>query len=98
MGKNVTPLTDEQKMRRRVARAFARKLWRAEFKAANPEAPKSDVNAAWKAARRSRTRAGLGVIRRLEKEGFKISGPAKKTASKAASDKAAPSAGVAAAV
>ncbi|MCJ7874675.1 hypothetical protein Q4577_02430 [Marinovum sp. 2_MG-2023] len=80
MEKKNTPLTAEQKTRRRVARTIARNFWRVEFKAANPGASKEELNAAWKSARKASTKAGRAAIRALEKSGFTISAPPQKMA------------------
>ena len=67
-----TPLTDEQKMRRRVARTIGRNIWRSEYKGANPEATKEQINAAWQGARKTATKSGMRAVRALEREGFVV--------------------------
>lgn len=71
-----TPLTEEQKMRRRVARSIARTFWRAEFKGANPEASKEEFNKSWNEVRKAKTKVAMIAIKSLEKDGFKIAAPA----------------------
>lgn len=79
MAEENTPLTEEQKMRRRVARTIGRTMWRAEFKtaskAANKEVTKEELAAAWKEQRRKWTKNAMAALTAIEKEGVVISAP-----------------------
>lgn len=67
-----TAVTEDQKARRRIARAIAQVFWTVDFKKANPDADKAAIKAAWGSARREKTKAALTAMRRLEKSGFQI--------------------------
>ena len=85
MEKTKTPLTEEQKMRRRVARLMGRTAWFMEFKAQNPKASKEERDAAWKTARKAATKRGSRLLSALEKKGYALSHtPVEKTAIPAA--------------
>ncbi len=75
MTESNTPLTEEQKMRRRVARTIGRTIWRGEFKATNPDATKEEMAAGWKAEHRKWTKYGIAALGALEKEGAVITAP-----------------------
>lgn len=70
MEKTKTPLTEEQKMRRRVARLIGRTAWFQEFKEQNPSATKEEREAAWKDARKGATKRGSRLLRVLTKKGY----------------------------
>ena len=70
-----TPLSEDQKIRRRMARAIGRTIWRAEFKATYPQASKEDLNRAWGEARSMATKAGMRAVKALEKEGYSFTAP-----------------------
>jgi len=67
-----TPLTEEQKMRRRVARLLGRTSWFQEYKAQNPTATKEERDAAWKDARKEATKRGSRLMKVLTKRGFSV--------------------------
>lgn len=67
-----TPLTEEQKTRRRAGRTLGRALWRQEFDAANPEATREERSLAWKTVSKERTKVGMRAMRQLEKAGFQV--------------------------
>ncbi|QEE36211.1 hypothetical protein FTO60_11130 [Octadecabacter sp. SW4] len=67
-----TPLTDEQRQRRRVGRTLGRGQWLALFKEANPEASKEDLKTAWTAVRKEQTRLGMRMLKTLEKNGYMV--------------------------
>lgn len=82
-----TPLTEEQKQRRRVGRSIGLACFNAQFKADHPEAGKEERKAAWKEARKAQTRIGMRALKQLEQAGFTITPPpvtAKETAPVAA--------------
>lgn len=85
MEKTKTPLTEEQKMRRRVARLMGRTAWYIDYKAQNPKASKEDREAAWKVARKTATKRGSRLLRALEKKGYGLTHtPVEKTTATAA--------------
>jgi hypothetical protein len=86
MEKTKTPLTEEQKTRRRVARLIGRTAWFQDFKAQHPEATKEEREAAWKDARKTATKRGARLVSVLEKKGYSLSyaPPAEKPAVEAA--------------
>lgn len=67
-----TPLTEEQKQRRRVGRSIGLAFFTANYKADNPQASKEDRKAAWKAARKAQTRIGMRALRQIELAGLAI--------------------------
>ncbi|WP_243613193.1 hypothetical protein [Shimia aestuarii] len=73
MEKTKTPLTEEQKMRRRVARLIGRTAWFQEFRAQHPTASKQERDAAWKDARKAATKRGARLVRVLAKKGYSLS-------------------------
>lgn len=81
-----TPLTEEQKMRRRVARLIGRTAWFQEFKEQNPKATKEEREAAWKDARKGATKRGARVLNVLTKRGYSFSHTPFEKAAKAAAE------------
>jgi len=67
-----TPLTEEQKQRRRVGRSIGLAFFNANYKAQNPDATKEDRKAAWKAARKTQTKIGMRALRQIERAGLAI--------------------------
>ena len=70
-----TPLTEEQKQRRRVGRKIGHAIFLEQFSAENAEATKEDRQAAWKAERNAHTKLGLRVLKQIERAGFTITPP-----------------------
>lgn len=66
-------VTEEQKMRRRAARALGRAQWLRSFKAENPKATKADIKEAWIAVSRDQARTGMFLLKFLEKQGYTVS-------------------------
>lgn len=72
MAETKTPLTEEQKMRRRAGRTIARVMFRADYQASSPEATKEELNAAWTEKGKAYTKTGMRAVRMLEKQGFAL--------------------------
>lgn len=70
-----TPLTEEQKQRRRAGRVLAFALFSANYQAENPGADKEARKAAWKTARKGHTKIAMKALRQLERKGFALSAP-----------------------
>lgn len=67
-----TPLTEEQKLRRRVGKTLARGQWLARFKEENPKASREETAEAWSKVRKEETKIGMRMLKTLEKSGFAV--------------------------
>ena len=77
--KTRTPLTEEQKQRRRVGRKIGHAIFTQQFSAENAGATGEERKAAWKAARKAHTKLGLRVLKQIERAGFTITPPQPET-------------------
>lgn len=67
-----TPLTEEQKLRRRVGRTIGRSAFIQRFKTENPGAEKDAADAAWETAQKAETKIGMQVLKILETQGYTV--------------------------
>lgn len=70
--KTKTPLTPEQKARRKAATLIGLSQWRQDWRSANPDATPQQLKQAWAAVRKEETKKARQTLRTLEKNGFKL--------------------------
>jgi hypothetical protein len=65
-----TPLTEEQKLRRRAGRTLARAMFVERIRETRPEITAEERNEAWKAEAKAETRRAMRYLRKLQASGI----------------------------
>ena len=84
-----TPLTEEQKARRRAGRTLARAMFAERMKETQPDMTHAERKEAWKAEGKAETRRAMRLVKKLEKSGFTLSWTAPERADGADEESAA---------
>ena len=84
-----TPLTEEQKLRRRAGRTLARAMFVERLRETHPEFSAEERKEAWKAEAKAETRRAMRYLRKLQMSGIGLTVLAAEAGSTDADDVAA---------